>query len=285
MNGPLEARVGTARVATTVASGDRIRVSEVLRDIWRYRLLLLVFCKRDLRTRYTQTVLGAGWVILTPLITVGVFTIVFGLMVKVPTDGLPTVIFYLVAVIPWYAFLNVINPTVQMVEGNVSLITKVYFPRLLIAGSYALGATVDFLVGYFLLILPFAYGLGVLTPQLIVLMPVLLLLQLMIAVGVGLFLAPLNTKYRDVKHIVPLGLQLFYYSTPAIYPISAVPSWATPWFSVNPLSLVITAYRGACMGQWPALNGMLVLGVEAILIFGVGCYFYLRFDRRVVDIL
>lgn len=273
------------RRITEVASGDGVNLREVLRDLWRYRLLLWVFCKRDLRARYTQTILGAGWVVLTPLITVGVFTIVFGLMVKVPTDGLPTIVFYLVAVVPWFAFISVINPTVQMVEGNVSLITKVFFPRLLIPGAYALGATVDFLVAYFLLIVPFAYAFGVLTPQLLLIMPLLLVLQLMVAIGVGLFLAPLNARFRDVKHMVPLGLQLFYYSTPAIYPVSAVPPWAGPWFAVNPLSLVITAYRGACVGQWPALQDMLILVAEAVVIFVLGAWYYLRFDRKVVDVI
>ena len=276
---------GTPRQLTEVSSGDAVNFREVLRDLWNYRLLLWVFCKRDLRARYTQTILGAGWVILTPLTTVGVFTIVFGLMVKVPTDGLPTIVFYLVAVVPWFAFINVINPTVQMVEGNVSLITKVFFPRLLIAGSYSLGATVDFLVAFFFLIVPFAWGYGVLTPQLLLSMPLLLVLQLMIAAGVGLILAPLNARFRDVKHMVPLGMQLFYYSTPAIYPRSAVPTWAAPWYEVNPLSLVITAYRDACLGRWPNAGDMSVLAAEALVIFAFGCWYYLRFDRRVVDVI
>lgn len=284
MSSPPRAEAPAKRM-TEVASGDGVHLREVLRDLWNYRLLLWVFCKRDLRARYTQTVLGAGWVILTPLITVGVFTIVFGLMVKVPTDGLPTIVFYLVAVVPWFAFLNVINPTVQMVEGNVSLITKVFFPRLLIPGAYALGATVDFLVTFFLLIVPFCWSYGVLTPQLLVIMPVMLVLQLMIAIGVGLFLAPLNARYRDVKHMVPLGLQLFYYSTPAIYPISAVPPWAAPWFAVNPLSLVITSYRRACLGQWPEPQALTVLALEAVVVLAIGSWFYLRFDRKVVDVL
>lgn len=275
----------TPRKLTEVSSGDAVVLREVLRDLWNYRLLLWVFCKRDLRARYTQTILGAGWVILTPLTTVGVFTIVFGLMVKVPTDGLPTILFYLMAVVPWFAFINVVNPTVQMVEGNVSLITKVFFPRLLIPGSYALGATVDFAVAFALLIVPFAWGYGMLTAQLLLVTPVLLLLQLMIATGVGLTLAPLNARYRDVKHMVPLGLQLFYYSTPAIYPRSAVPSWAAPWYEVNPLSLIITAWREACLGRWPDGRDMAVLALEAVVIFLFGCWYYLRFDRKVVDVI
>lgn len=142
---------------TVVYGVDKFRLLAVLRNIWDYRLLLWIFCKRDLKGRYSQTILGLGWVILTPLITVGVFVIVFGIMIKVPTDGLPTVMFYLVAVIPWYSFLNVLNPSIQMIEGNASLITKVYFPRALIGGAYAMGAAVDFLMAYVFLITPLQF--------------------------------------------------------------------------------------------------------------------------------
>lgn len=257
----------------------------LLRSLWEYRLLLWVFCKRDLKGRYTQTVLGMGWVLLTPLITVGVFVIVFGVMVKVPTDGLPTIMFYLVAVIPWYAFMNVLNPSVQMIEGNAGLITKVYFPRLLIGGSYAVGAAVDFLIAYVLLITPFAIGYGVWTIQLLLIMPFLLLSTLMIGLGVGLILAPVNARYRDVKHFVPLGLQLFYYSTPAIYPVSAVPAWAEPWYAVNPLSLVINSYRAAMVGQWPSATTLWTLGGMAVVCFVSGVVVFQRQDRQIVDTL
>lgn len=270
---------------TVVRGGTQIDMLALARSIWEYRLLLWVFCKRDLKGRYTQTVLGLGWVLLTPLITVGVFMIVFGLMVKVPTDGLPTIMFYLVAVIPWYAFMNVLNPSVQMIEGNAGLITKVYFPRILIGGSYAVGAAFDFLIAYTLLITPFAIAYGVWTIQLLLLMPVLLISTLMIGLGVALVLAPINAKYRDVKHFVPLALQLFYYSTPAIYPVSAVPPWAKPWYEVNPLSLVITSYREAMLGHWPSASHLTTLCVMAIVCLAVGVYVFQRQDGRIVDTL
>lgn len=270
---------------TVVHGGNQIDIPALILSIWEYRMLLWVFCKRDLKGRYTQTVLGLGWVLLTPLITVGVFVIVFGVMVKVPTDGLPTIMFYLVAVIPWYAFMNVLNPSVQMIEGNSGLITKVYFPRMLLGGSYAVGAAVDFLIAYTFLITPFAIAYGVWTIQLLVVMPILLLCTLMIGLGVGLMLAPVNAKYRDVKHFVPLALQLFYYSTPAIYPVSAVPSWAKPWYAVNPLSLVITGYRDAMQGHWPSMVTLGTLCGMAIVCFGVGMVVFQRLDRQVVDTL
>lgn len=270
---------------TVVSNTSQFDLLGLLRNLWDFRLLLWVFCKRDLKGRYTQTIFGLGWVILTPLITVGVFVIVFGLMVKVPTDGLPTIMFYLVAVIPWYAFMNVLNPSVQMIEGNAGLISKVYFPRLLIGGSYAVGAAVDFLIAYAFLITPFAIAYGVWTLQLLLLMPLLLGCTLMIGLGVGLMLAPLNAKYRDIKHLVPLALQLFYYSTPAIYPVSAVPSWAKPWYSVNPLSLVITSYRDAMHGEWPAQSTLLTLIAIAVVCFTAGVLIFQHFEKNVVDTL
>jgi lipopolysaccharide transport system permease protein len=273
-------------IKETVVRGETSTdVIALLHSIWEYRLLLWVFCKRDLKGRYTQTVLGLGWVLLTPLITVGVFVLVFGVMIKVPTDGLPTVMFYLVAVVSWYAFLNVLNPSVQMIEGNAGLISKVYFPRILIGGSYAVGAAVDFLIAYFLLITPFAIAYGVWTVQLLLIMPVLLICTLMIGLGVGLILAPLNARYRDVKHFVPLALQLFYYSTPAIYPVSAVPFWAKPWFNVNPLSLVITGYREAMLGHWPSTTHLATLCVMAVVFFSIGVYVFQRQQGRIVDTL
>jgi lipopolysaccharide transport system permease protein len=270
----------------TVVHGDRkFDLRSLILSIWEYRLLLFVFAKRDLKGRYSQTILGLGWVILTPLITVGVFVIVFGVMVKVPTDGIPTLMFYLVAVIPWYSFMNVLNPTVQMIEGNAGLITKVYFPRVIIAGAYAFGAAVDFLIAYALLITPAAILYGVWTIKLLVLMPFLLICTLAIGMGVGLILAPINARYRDVKHFVPLALQLFYYSTPAIYPVSAVPVWAKPWYNINPLSLVITSYRHALLDQWPPARAIFTLFGTAVVLLTLGVYLFQRQDRKVVDTL
>jgi len=270
---------------TLVHSSTRFSLLELLLSLWNYRVLLWVFVKRDLKSRYTQTILGLGWVILTPLITVGVFVIIFGLMVQIPTDGLPTVMFYLVAVIPWLALLNVVNPTVQMIEGNAGLITKVYFPRLIIAGAYTFGAALDFTVAFFCLIVPFALYYNLLTIQFVLLTPILLACTLMTGLGVGLLLAPLNARFRDVKHLVPLALQLFYYSTPAIYPVSSVPPWAKPWYNVNPLSLVITGLRESLMGKWPEPRPMMILIGIAVTLLAAGVFFFTKYDRNVVDIL
>lgn len=270
---------------TLVHSDSRFSPLELLQSLWNYRALLWVFVKRDLKARYTQTILGLGWVILTPLITVGVFVIVFGVMVKIPTDGIPTIMFYLVAVIPWYALLNVLNPTVQMIEGNAGLITKVYFPRLIISGAYCVGATLDFTIAYIFLILPCAYLYDSLTPQLLATTPFLLLCILATGMGAGLMLAPFNAKYRDIKHFVPLALQLFYYSTPAIYPLSAVPVWAKPWYNVNPLSLAIAGFRDTLQGRWPDPVNMASLFVISFVLFSVGIYVFTKYDRRVVDVL
>lgn len=270
---------------TVVYGNNKVDLCSLAKSVWEYRLLLWVFCKRDLKSRYTQTVLGLGWVLLTPLITVGVFVIVFGIMIKVPTDGLPTIMFYLVAVIPWYAFLNVLNPSVQMIEGNAALITKVYFPRIIIGGSYAVGASVDFLITYFILITPFAIYYEVWTLKLLLIMPFLLISTLMIGLGVGMMLAPLNARYRDIKHFMPLALQLFYYSTPAIYPVSAVPVWAKPWYDVNPLSLVITGYRDAMHDRWPDVDVFINLGVMAFVLFFIGLVVFQKMDKKVVDTL
>ena len=141
------------------------------------------------------------------------------------------------------------------------------------------------MVAYVFLVLPFAAFYNVLTFQLLLLTPFFLLCLLLTGLGVGLLLAPLNAKYRDVKHLVPLALQLFYYSTPAIYPLSAVPVWAKPWYNVNPLSLAISGFRESLQGNWPSLNSMLMLTSIALVLFCLGVYSFTKYDRNVVDVL
>jgi lipopolysaccharide transport system permease protein len=269
---------------TVIQAGAAPRLALYLKDLWRYRHLIGVFCLRDIKTRYTQTILGVGWVLLTPLMTVGVFSFVFGLLIKVPSDGLPYLLFYLVAIIPWYAFINTLNNAVTSIEANSGLISKIYFPRLLIGASHAVSALVDFMVGY-LLIIGFAAYFGFLTFTLFLITPLLLLIQTGFALGIGYFLAPLNTRYRDVKLSVPLAAQLFYYASPIMYPSSVAPAWAKPWFNINPFSVVINGYRKALLGEvfnWPYL----LLGlIVSMIVLAIGAAFFISREQDLVDVL
>lgn len=269
---------------TVIKAGDMQPLKTYLKDLWQYRMLLWVFTARDIKVRYSQTVLGFGWLILSPLITVGVFTFVFGFMIKIPTDGLPYLLFYLVAIIPWYAFMAMINLSMSAVEGNAGLINKIYFPRLLLSGTYTLSAAIDYLVGFGLIIIC-AILYGRLNYHLFVLFPLLLFIQCMFAMGLGLFLAPFSTRYRDVKLFIPLALQLYYFANPVLYPISASPSWLRLWYEFNPMSMIICGYRDALNGKWPNPEQFVFGFSAAILIFALGFMFFRKNEQSIVDAL
>lgn len=267
---------------TVIHAGNKQPLKTYLKDFWQYRLLLWVFTARDIKVRYSQTVLGLGWILLSPLVTVGVFTFVFGFMIKVPSDGLPYLLFYLVAIIPWYAFMAMINLTMGSVEGNAGLVSKIYFPRLLLGGSYTLSSGVDYLVGFGLIVLCSIFY-GNLNYKLFVLFPFLFLIQVFFAMGLGLLLAPLSTKYRDIKLFVPLALQFYYFSNPILYPISSAPPWLRYWYEFNPMSMIICAYRDALKGQWPSLESVIFGMVAALGIFMIGFTYFRKHEQSIVD--
>ncbi len=267
---------------TVVRAGDMQPLSTYLKDLWHYRILLWVFTARDIKVRYSQTVLGFGWIVISPIITVGVFTFVFGVMIKIPSDGLPYLLFYLVAIIPWYAFMGMINLTMGSVEGNAGLVSKIYFPRLLLGGSYTLSSAVDYLVGFGLVIIC-ALFYHRLHYHLFVLFPILLATQAMFAMGLGLLLAPLSTRYRDVKLFVPLALQLYYFANPIMYPVSASPHWLRYWYEFNPMSMIISSYRYALKGEWPSFEQFSFGLIAAVTVFILGFCFFRKHEQSLVD--
>jgi lipopolysaccharide transport system permease protein len=221
---------------------------------------------------------------MTPLITVGVMTFVFGLMIKVPSDGLPYLLFYLTAIVPWYAFINVMNQTLSSLESHAGLISKIYFPRLVIAASYAVNGAVDFLVGY-AIALCFATYFSVLSLQFILLMPLLLFMQMALALGIGLLLAPMNAKYRDVKHMIPLFIQLYYFANPIVYPVSVAPAWAQWIYKINPFAIVITTYRSSLNGRGVDWMLLLYAFIATIFCLVVGAVVFMRREQDLVDVL
>lgn len=269
---------------TTIAAGKPLSIIQLLTELWHYRGLIWAFSARDLKVKYFQTILGPLWVIMTPLITVGVMTFVFGLMIKIPSDDLPYLMFYLVAIVPWFAFVAVLNLTISSLEAHSSLISKIYFPRLVIHGSIVLTASVDFLVGFVVTVI-FAMYFSLLTVEFILVMPLLLFIQMAFALGLGLLLAPYNARYRDVKHIIPLVIQLYYFANPIMYPVSVAPSWALLLFKVNPFAVVITSYRSLLNGH--GLDWFLV--IYALLVsmafFAAGAFFFMRKAQDTVDVL
>ena len=244
-----------------------------LRSVWLHRELLYFLTMRDIRLRYKQTVIGLLWVILQPTLTMVVFSLFFGKLAGIPSDGIPYPIFAYAGLLPWMFFSLAVTTSSNSLVGNASLITKVYFPRMIIPGAAVLAALVDLMVASLVLAgLMVIYQIP-LRPSLIWL-PFLVLLMAGLAFGAGLGLSALNLRYRDVRLMLPFLLQLSMFSTPIIYPVSLVPG---PWRSIvqlNPLAGLIGSFRAAIFGQ-PINGGALIWAVvsTALLLIGTAIYF------------
>jgi len=255
-----------------------------LRDLWHYRDLFYILMMRDVKVRYKQTVLGAAWAILQPLLTMVIFSILFGKLAGMPSDGFPYPIFAFAGLLPWMFFSNALINSGNSLVGNSNLITKVYFPRMVIPAASVAAGLVDFLVAFGLLIvLLFYYGIG-LTANFLML-PVLVVLTSLLAIGLGMWMSALNVKYRDIRYALPFLVQLGLFATPIIYPASRVPEEWRLLLWLNPLAGQIEAYRSTFLGKpfdWTGLGISAVLTL-AILIYAA--YAFRRMERSFADVI
>lgn len=270
---------------TTVISAERHeRILQFLKDLWDYRELFLTFVERDIKVRYKQTILGVTWVIVQPLFMVGAFSLIFGRIARMPTDGLPYTVFYIAAIVPWNIFAHALQQAALSMEANAHLISKVYFPRVVVPGGIVCGSFVDFSIG-FCLMNALAVYLGCWDWRILPLAPLLLLIQGLTAFGIGLALAILNAQYRDVKHAIGFLVQVFMLLTPVIYPLSRLPQWAQDWAFLNPMAVVVTTYRDILKGaaiDWVALFAALIV---CILYLTLGIWFFRKREARLADVL
>ena len=254
-----------------------------LREVWAYRELLYFFVWRDVKIRYKQTVIGVLWVVLQPVLTMLIFTLFFGRLAKLPSQGLPYPVFYFAALVPWTYFAYALQMTTNVVVDNQKLITKVYFPRLILPISSALSGLVDFAIGFVVLaIFTVAYGIR---PSLAALwLPVLLILAVFTALGVGLWLSALNALYRDVRYVVPFLVQFWMFASPVVYPSSLVPEKWQWLYGLNPMTGVIDGFRWAITGQGQAPSLILLASsaVVALVVLG-GLFFFNRMEGAVTD--
>jgi lipopolysaccharide transport system permease protein len=255
-----------------------------LKSLWDYRELLYFLTWRDVKVRYKQTALGAAWAIIQPLFTMVIFTIFFGNLAKVPSDGIPYPIFAYAALLPWTFFSNAITSSGNSLVGSAHLITKVYFPRMIIPGAAVAAGLIDLLVAFVILIIMMIYyGVGVTWNLLMI--PALVLLTTLLAIGVGMWTSALNVKYRDIRYALPFGIQLTMFATPIIYPVSLVPErwrWA---FNLNPLTGIIEGFRASFFGRpfnWPALAFSAAITL-ALLVYAA--YHFKRMERTFADIV
>ena len=256
-----------------------------LREILAFRELAFFFVWRDLKVRYRQTALGALWAVLQPLLLMTMFTLIFSVIARIPSDGLPYPIFVYAGLLPWQLFAYALNEASNSVVANERLITKVYFPRLLIPFSAVIAGVVDFLISFSLLLVLMLVFRVAPSPW-IWMFPLFALLALCAALGVGTWLAALNVQFRDVRYTLPFLTQLWLLATPIVYPSSAVPE---PWrtlVALNPMAGVVEGFRWALIGTAPPRLELLAISSAVVVVVMVGGLLYFRrMERSFADVI
>lgn len=256
-----------------------------LQELWAYRELLYFLMWRDVKVRYKQTVLGILWVVLQPLMMMLVFAFLFGKMAGIKSDGIPYSLFAYAGLLTWTFFSSAVNAAGNSVVNSAGLITKVYFPRVLVPAA-AVGATlVDFAVSFVPLAVMMIFWKVRITSQLL-LLPIFIVMLVVLALGVGMWMAALNTKYRDIRLALPFLLQLWFFASPIIYPLSLVEGKLSWLLALNPMAGIIEGFRVSLYGHrpfdWPAIG---FAGVAAILFLVYATYNYKRAERQFADLV
>ncbi len=260
-------------------------VSLQLSELWEYRELLYFLIWRDIKVRYKQTVLGAGWAIIQPLFTMLVFSLFFGRLAKVPSDGIPYPLFSFTALVPWTFFAQGLSQSSDSLVGSSNLIKKIYFPRLAIPIGTVCSGMVDFSLAFIvLLILCSSYG--VYPTHRLLALPLFVILALITALGVGLWLSALNVKYRDVKYVVPFFTQVWMFATPIAYPSSLIQGNWRILYGLNPMAGVVEAFRWALLGTQTAPGMMILISyIAAIAILIGGAFYFRRMEKTFADVV
>lgn len=260
-------------------------VAPKLGELWAYRGLFYFLVWRDVKVRYKQTALGAAWAILQPFMTMVVFSIFFGRLANVPSDGIPYPIFAYTALLPWQLFAHALSESGNSLVNNQELVTKVYFPRLIIPLSAVLAGLVDFCLAFTVLIgMMYYYGI---TPSLAILtLPLFVLVACMAALAVGLWLAALNVQYRDVRYTIPFLTQFWLFVTPIAYSASLVPEQWRLLYGLNPMLGVVEGFRWAMLGKADALGPSVFVSITMTVLLLIGGLFYFRrVERTFADVV
>lgn len=256
-----------------------------LSELWRFRELLYFLAWRDVKVRYKQAAFGAAWAIVQPLLTMLIFSFFFGRMAKIPSDGVPYPLFCYSALVPWIYFSGTLGQAGNSLVNNATLITKIYFPRILLPAASALGGLLDFAVGSaFLVLMMFYYRV---TPSwTMVFWPVAVLGMVMVSMAVSMLFAAVNVRYRDIKHVIPFIIQLGLFVTPVIYPADFLPARLRPLLALNPLSGVMEGFRASLFPNHGI--DLRLVGVSlavALLLFLIGALYFRKAERSFADII
>jgi homopolymeric O-antigen transport system permease protein len=267
----------------TIEGGHRFAGLD-LRELWAHRDLFYFLAWRDVKLRYKQTVFGAAWAILQPFLTMIIFTILFGRLAKVPSEGQPYAIFSYAGLLPWTFFSSAVGNSSNSLVGNANLITKVYFPRLVIPGSAVCASLIDFLIASLLLLamMPY-YGVGF--HWSLLMFPVLTAMTMLIAAAVGMWMSALNVKYRDVRYALPFLVQIWMFVTPVIYPVSFIPArwrWLLP---LNPLTGIIEGFRASIFGKRFDFGALATSAAITFALLIYAAYAFKQMEREFADVI
>ena len=272
-------------IPTVVIQPARGWISLQLRAVWEYRELLYFLVWRDIKVRYKQTALGAAWAIIQPFFSMVVFSLFFGRLAGVPSDGIPYPVFAYCALLPWNYFAGAMDRAGNSLVGNANLITKVYFPRLVIPISAVAAGLVDFTISFVVLLGLMLYYKITLT-WMIFTIPLFVLLAVLTALAVSLWLSALNVQYRDVQYMIPFLIQAWMYASPVAYSAGLIPTG--PWriiYGLNPLAGVIQGFRWALLGGNPPDELMVISVVMVLLLLVSGLYYFRRMERTFADVV
>jgi lipopolysaccharide transport system permease protein len=272
-------------VSITRIRPSRGWISLNLRGLWEYRELLYFMTWRDIKVRYKQTVLGAAWAILQPLFTMVVFSLFFGKLAKIPSDGIPYPIFSYAALVPWQFFANGLSNSSSSLVASANLIKKVYFPRLVVPISAVLSGVVDFVLAFVVLLVMMLFF-GIAPTARVIWLPALLLLALVTSLGVGLWLTAMNVQFRDIRYAVPFLVQAWMFASPIAYPSSLLDE---PWrtlYGINPMVGVVEGFRWALLGTETAPGPIvLVSAVVAVGLLVSGAFYFRRMEKTFADVV
>jgi lipopolysaccharide transport system permease protein len=259
-----------------------------LKELWRYRDLIMLFVRRDFVAQYKQTVLGPLWFIIQPVFSTLIFTVIFGKLAKLPTDGVPPFLFYMCGNIAWGYFSSCLSGTSNTFVSNASIFGKVYFPRLCVPVSVIISTFFKFFIQFGLFILFLVYycisGLHISFSVWLLTFPLLLLQMALLGLGFGILISSLTTKYRDFSYLVGFGVQLWMYATPIVYPLSMVPEKYRGWLLLNPMAPIVETFRRAFLGTGSIdLKGVLIGWFITIAVLFIGILLFSKVEKSFMD--
>jgi len=254
-------------------------------SLWRYRELLYFLVLRELKVRYKQAALGAAWAVVQPVFAATIFTIIFGMFAHLPSDGLPYVLFAFAGVLPWTYFGEALRRASTGLVEDSELIRKIYFPRLVLPTAAVIAPLVDFLISLAVLVVLMIWYHISATPSLL-LLPAFIVMNVGLALAFGLWLGPLNVRYRDVKQILPFLIQVWMYASPVVYPLSMVPERWRPLYSLNPMVGIIEGFRWTLLGTAaPDATAMALTAASTIVLLVGGLLYFKRAERSFADVI